>query len=238
MVRVVLPFPVLPGKTAAEAKAIGDEFMRRPDEWAESRRRQGVTLERAYLQTTPMGMFVVAYIEGEKSFTEVNALVAASDLDIDTFFVNAIRELHGVDVSQAAAGPQPETIGVWTDSEVSERRRGLAFSAPGLPGTEAKGRAFIADAFGRPGMAESRRAIGNNLEVVSVITTPAGPVVGVYVEGRDPAAANRSFAASTSEFDTWFKDQLRAIHPPFIDFNQPVQGIEEIFDSEAILARR
>jgi len=133
----------------------------------------------------------------------------------------------------AVVDPVTQRAQLWFEQRATD---GAAERASGLRADAREQE--LADAFGRPGMAESRRAIGNNLEVVSVITTPAGPVVGVYVEGRDPAAANRSFAASTSEFDTWFKDQLRAIHPPFIDFNQPVQGIEEIFDSEAILARR
>ena len=86
-------------------------------------------------------------------------------------------------------------------------------------------------------MTASRRALGNNAEVVTIVQTPEGPVSAVYVEGTDPVEANRRFAASTLAFDVWFKDGLRKLFPPFIDFSQPVSGVEETFDSETILAR-
>src|SRR2546428_14065479 len=116
-------------------------------------------------------------------------MLASSDLDIDTYFVNAIREAHGVDVKAAAEGPEPQTIGVWVDPEVTERRRGMAFCAPVNPGAEERGRAFIAEAFAKPEMTESRRALGQSVEVVTQIASPEGTVVGVYLEGVDPSRA-------------------------------------------------
>ena len=235
MNRYVLPFPVLPGK---DPRVLSSELQRRPSEWAESRRNQGVTMERVYLQTTPMGQFVVAYLETTSTFPEANAILAQSTLDIDKFFIEKVREINGVDVTAPPPdGPPPETVGAWFDSDVHERRRGLAFTAPLIPGKEDQGRAFIQDAFSKPDMNVSRRALGNNAEVVTVVYTPQGPVSAVYVEGNDPAEANRRFAASTLPFDVWFKDGLRQLFPPFIDFNQPVAGVEEIFDSEAVRAR-
>jgi hypothetical protein len=56
----VMVFPVLPGK---DPRTIADEMRSRPREYEESRRRLGITLERAYLQHTPMGDFVTAYTE-------------------------------------------------------------------------------------------------------------------------------------------------------------------------------
>jgi hypothetical protein len=236
MVRVVLPFPVAPGKTAADVRSIAQEFQRRPKEFAESRRRLGVTLERAYLQTTPMGMFLVAYSEGDVDFAETTARLVQSDLDIDKYFVRAVKEVHGVDLTQPPQGPPPETVGEWVDPEVTELRKGMAFCAPVIPGTEEYGRAFAHDAFSRPAMTESRRALQESKEIVTIMQTPGGPVAGVYLEGVDPAEANRRFAASTSEFDTWFKGELTKIFPPVVDFSQPVPGVEEIFDSAALLA--
>jgi hypothetical protein len=61
-------------------------------------------------------------------------------------------------------------------------------------------------------------------------------VAAVYLEGQDPWEGNRRFAASTSPFDSWFKDELKNIFPPYIDFWQPVPGVEELFDSEKIAA--
>ena len=235
MQRYCLPFPVLPGK---DARSISSEFERRPAEWAESRRNQGVTMERVYLQTTPMGQFVVAYLESTSTFAESSAALAQSTLDIDKFFVEKVHEIHGIDLTLPPPdGPPPETVGEWFDPEVHERRRGLAFTAPLIPGKEDQGRAFIKDAFSRPDMTTSRRALGNNAELVTVVYTPQGPVSAVYVEGNDPAEANARFAASTLPFDVWFKGELSKIFPPFIDFSQPVGGVEEIFDSEAVRAR-
>ncbi|HLZ08886.1 MAG TPA: hypothetical protein VKT80_09885, partial [Chloroflexota bacterium] len=68
-------------------------------------------------------------------------------------------------------------------------------------------------------------------------STPMGDVINVYLEGKDPVAGNVKFAASTSEFDVWFKRQLSEIFPPFIDFSKPVPGVEEIFDSQTLLTK-
>src|SRR5258708_24208674 len=93
MQRIVLPFPVVPGKSEADVRLISNRFIAEPDAWAESRRRGGVTTERAYLQTTPMGMFVVAYIETTKTIAEAMAAPGQSDLEIDRFFVETVREV-------------------------------------------------------------------------------------------------------------------------------------------------
>ena len=194
MVRAVLPFPVVPGKTEADIRRIPERLKSDPEGYRESRRRGGVTMERAFWQHTPMGDFVVVYFESSGPLAEVLGAPAQSDLDIDRFFVEAVKEIHGVDLTQVPAGPPPE-------------------------------------------LTASRRALGECGEVVSLTATPQGDVISVYLEGADPKDANVRFAASTSPFDVWFKEQCARIFPPFVDFSQPVQGITEIFDSEALLAR-
>jgi hypothetical protein len=64
MNRIVLTFLVLSGTTDIETRRIVAYFQAHPAEYAESRHRLRVTLERAYLQVTPMANFVVSYIEG------------------------------------------------------------------------------------------------------------------------------------------------------------------------------
>jgi hypothetical protein len=233
MERTVLPFPVQPG---ADVELISTRFREQPQQYAESRKRLGITLERVYLQTTPMGDFVVAYIESERSFGETTAAMLASDLEIDKFFVEKIRDIHGVDLTQPPPGPPPETIGAWSDPAVTERGRGFAFTAPTLPDTREAGRAFIQEAFSRDDMTRSRRALNQNLEVVTVVATPQGDVVAVYLEGKDPEAGNAKFAASEDPFDAWFRAELGKLIPPFVDFSKPVPGVSEIFDSAAVLA--
>jgi hypothetical protein len=234
MERTTLPFPVLPG---ADARAITKRFNDQPKEYAESRSRLGILLERAYLQATPMGDFVVAYLESERPFAETTVAMLQSDLEIDKFFIAQIKEIHGIDLNVPPEGPPPELLGAWTDPAVTERGRGFAFTAPTLPDVRDAGRAFIKDAFSRDDMTRTRRGLSSWLEVVTLVATPMGDAIAVYLEGKDPVAGNISFAASDDPFDVWFKDECTKLLPPFVDFSKPIEGVSEIFDSEALLAR-
>jgi hypothetical protein len=234
-----LVFPVLPGKSDAEVTKPAEMFRARPDDFRESRRRAGVTMERAYLQKTPMGNFVVAYLESTKGFGETMASMATSGLDIDREFAKIIKDVHGVDLTQPPPGPPPETVADWRDPQVTSRGRGLAFSAPLAPGKTDQGRAFVKEAFEKRAaeFATSRRALSQSVELITLQPTPMGDIVNVYIEGTDPVAGNIKFAASTSDFDVWFKRQLSEIFPPYIDFSKPIPGVEEFFDSQKYLAR-
>jgi hypothetical protein len=57
-----------------------------------------------------------------------------------------------------------------------------------------------------------------------------GSFLCAYLEAADPVDANRRFAASTRPYDVWFKDQLKDVFPPQIDFNQPLPPVESLFD--------
>lgn len=234
MTRVVLPFPVLPGKTESDIRGIAERFKAEPEAYWESRRGAGVTLERVYWQQTPMGDFVVAYVESEKSVPEAMAAYAHDSSEPGRFFREKMLEIHGIDMTQPPPGASPETIGEWADPQIHRRGSGFAFCAPLIPEAEEKGKQFTRDAYSSEGMTESRRALRQNLEVVTLNQTPQGPVIAVYVEGRDPFQSNQEFAASQRPFDVWFKEQLKQIFPPHIDFGQPVPGITEIFNSEAV----
>jgi hypothetical protein len=237
MARLALPFPALPGKTEGDLRRIADRFIASPAEYGESRRRAGVTLERAYLQQTPMGMFVVAYQETTGSVADAIAALASSDLEIDRFFVETVHELHGIDVRQPMPGPDPEVVGEWVDPTVTERSRGMAFCAPMIPDSVDRARVWAKKTYASEAMAVSWRALGLSVDVLTVLQTPQGPVAAVYLEGKDPFEANRRFAESTEPFDVAFKEELTHLFPPFIDFSKPVPGITEIFDSRAVLAR-
>ena len=236
MHRNVLVFPLLPGKSDSDARRISDRFEEQPHEYAASRRRLGVTLERAYLQHTPMGSFVVAYTEAEGDFASVTKMLVDSDQPIDRFFVESLLDLHGVDLT-GPTGPPPETIGAWTDPAASSRGRGMAFCAPLLPGKAEAAKEFIADAFRRDDMTRTRRDLGGTVEVVSLITTPQGDLAAAYLEGADPVDGNARFAASTDPFNVWFRSRLAELFPPEVDFGKPVSGVTEIFDSVALAGR-
>jgi hypothetical protein len=231
MSRAALVFPVLPGK---DARDIANECKSRPREYQESRKRLGITLERAYLQHTPMGDYVTAYLESEGDLMEAFAKLPSSDLDIDRFFVKAIKEIHGADLTQPLPGPAPETVAAWFDPLAKGRGRGMALCAPLAPGETERARAFVADAYHRDEFAASRRRLNVNGELLTLHSTPQGDIVGIYIEGDDPAKGNAGFAASQDPFDLWFKEQLTKIFPPAIDFTKPVEGVEEIFDSTKV----
>ena len=231
MSRAAMVYPVVPGK---DARAIADELKSRPREYEQSRRRLGITMERAYLQHTPMGDYVVAYLEAEGDLLEKMSQLPSSDLDIDRYFVDAVKEIHGVDLTQPMPGPVPETVAAWIDTSVRSRGSGMAFCAPLTPGETDRARAFVADAYHRDDFTASRRRLHVSEELLTLQSTPQGDIVGIYIEGDDPAKGNEGFAASQEPFDLWFKEQLTKIFPAAIDFSKPVRGVEEIFDSTKV----
>lgn len=231
MSRTALVFPVLPGK---DSRDIAREMKSRPREYEQSRRRLGITMERAYLQHTPMGDFVTSYVEAEGDVFEKFGRLATSDLDIDRYFVKAVREIHGADLTQPMPGPLPETVAAWIDPTAKGRGQGLALCAPLAPGATERARAFVADAYHRDEFAASRRRLNVSEELITLHATPQGDIVGIYIEGDDPAKGNAGFAASQDPFDLWFKDELTKIFPPAVDFSKPVEGIEELFNSTKV----
>jgi hypothetical protein len=234
MQRTTLVFPVLAGKTEADIRLIAERFKADPEGYVDSRRRAGVTLERAYSQHTPMGDFVIAYTESDRSAADVIGAYAAQATEIDRFFVATVKEVHGIDLTQIPQGPPPQTVGEWVDTAATERRTGMAFCAPLATGQEDRGRAWAKESYGSEAMTTSRRAVSQNVEVVTLTETPQGPVCGIYLEATDPYEANRNLAASSEPFDLAFKEELCVLFPPFVDFSQPVPGVTEIFDSQAL----
>jgi hypothetical protein len=230
--RYAIPFPVAPGKTDADAAGIAEHFRANMDAYRDSRKRLGTTMERAYLQPTPMGSIVVAYVETEHSFGDWIKGILTSDLEIDRQFIEMVADIHGVDIRKPPAGPPPETIGQWIDPDVTTRRAGLAFIVPVLPGQDDAGRTFAREAYvtRRPELIDSRHALGQNAEVATLNVTPMGSFLCAYLEAADPVGANRRFAASNRPYDVWFKNELKSLFPPMIDFNQPLPPVVQLFD--------
>ena len=236
MHKAVLVFPVLPGQDAKRPARMLEE---RPREYRESREAVGITLERVYEMKTPNGDFAIAYLETERDSGETIGRLAQSDRPVDREFIRLIKEIHGFDPAQPPQGEPPELLADWVaDDRGSDRKRGLAFCAPVMPGATDYGRTFAKDSYGRKEFAESRRSIGGQQETVMLNHTPMGDVICVYVEGADPVGSNRQFAESRTPFDTWFKDECKKIFPPEVDFNEPLPPIKEIFDSQRLLVAR
>jgi hypothetical protein len=235
MTKTATAAPVIAGQ---DPRTVGEMFRSRMDEYRESRTRAGITMERAYLMTTPMGQFVIAYVEAEGDANQAMMSIATSDLPLDRDFVAALKRVHGIDLTQPPQGPPPEVIADWTDPAVTTRKRGLGFCAPIVPGGADRGRAFGDEAFKarRAEFEESRRALGESVETVVLLTTPMGDIVCVYLEGDDPVEANRRFAASQTPYDAWFKEQCRTFFVPDVDFDQPLPPIEQVWDYQRAAA--
>ncbi|HXM56155.1 MAG TPA: hypothetical protein VOB72_12255 [Candidatus Dormibacteraeota bacterium] len=238
MYRYAIPFPTAPGKTESDIRSIAASNSAHPAEYLESRRRLGVTLERAYVQATPMGIATIAYLESDRDFASSILLLTGSDLEFDRRFLDMVAAVHGVDMRQPPPGPPPETVGSWNDPSVTDRRRGLAFIAPLLPGKVDATSAFSRHAYHERAeeLAESRRALGVTVEVITLNSNPMGDFVCAYIEGADPVDANRRFASSTRSYDLWFRGRLKELFPPEVDFDRPVPPVAEVFDSLAVHA--
>ncbi len=106
----------------------------------------------------------------------------------------------------------------------------LAVAFPVLPGKAEEGRRFAQEVMG-PRSAEAEasfRRLGLSRECWYLQSTPMGDMVIVWMEGEDPAAALRRWAASDDPYDRWFKERAGGITG--LDFNQPIPSMpEQIF---------
>ncbi|HEY6294452.1 MAG TPA: hypothetical protein VIX15_02225 [Streptosporangiaceae bacterium] len=141
------------------------------------------------------------------------------------------QEITGIDFRQPAPGGGPEHLASWAEPS-GNRGTGLAFVVPLMPGKAEALRTWAREAFEarRQELTESRLALGQAREEVFLNSTPAGEVAVAYLEGKDPVQANAEFAASAAPYDRWFKDRLKELVPPFIDFDQPVPANQTIWD--------
>ncbi len=81
-------------------------------EHAASRRRLGITTERAYLQQTPQGEFAVVYIEA-LDIGQVMQSFSTSQEPFDIWFREQVLDVHGWDMTQPPPGPLPELVIDW-----------------------------------------------------------------------------------------------------------------------------
>ncbi|HEX2745429.1 MAG TPA: hypothetical protein VHN16_13640 [Streptosporangiaceae bacterium] len=232
MAKIGFAVPILPGKEDLATIHSIEEIRRRLPEYEESRHRAGVTVERVYLQSNPddSKLFVI-YVEAAGETAGVAGTFAASGSDFDRWFLDVNQEITGIDFGQPAPGGGPEHVASWEEPGGS-RGPGLAFAVPLLPGKAEALRAWAREAFEsrRRELAESRLALGQTREEVFLNSSPAGDVCVAYLEGKDPIQANREFAASAAPYDRWFKDGLKTLFPPFVDFDQPVPANETVWD--------
>jgi hypothetical protein len=103
------------------------------------------------------------------------------------------------------------------------------FTLPILPGQTAAARAFLQEMEGprKQELAACSQGAGLTKEVWAIQQTPQGDMFVAYMAGDNIARAFEQVAASESEFDCWFKQQMQATTGA--DLNTPPPGpISEI----------
>ena len=222
------PAPVLPGKDD-EARAMRDYLQAHMAEWSDSHDRAAMTLERTYLMTTPQGTLFVEYGETDTSFGASLGAMLNSGTELDKWIFTKFQEITGIDFTQPPAGPPPELVLSYYQPK-PERGNGLAFSTPPLaPGKSDEYVRFSREATARMAeFAEARQGYGITVDRSYLNRTPMGDFIAVYLEGDDPLAGNRAFAASRHPFDVWFRGRASEILG--IDFTQSLPPIEPLWD--------
>lgn len=101
-------FPILPGKTEEWRAFVAELTGPRSADFAESRRRAGVR-ERTFLQSTPMGDMVIVTLEGDDPAGAFQKMIQQDDV-FSRWFLEQVKNAHGVDLTQPLPGPLPELV--------------------------------------------------------------------------------------------------------------------------------
>ena len=112
MASLAMAFPILPGKTEQLKHFIQEMAGPRRSEYEASRKRVGLTREVTSLQQTPQGDMLIVYYEVQDIQRMFEAM-AMSQEPFDIWFLENVKEIHGVDPSQPMPGPFPETLLDW-----------------------------------------------------------------------------------------------------------------------------
>ena len=114
---VASAFPILPGKTEEFHEFIKELTTTHAEEFANSRKKLNVH-ERTFFQPTPHGDFVIVTLEGENP-EEAIAAFGQGDDEFTQWFVEQVKNLNGIDLTQKMEGPLPELVADSADVVVS-----------------------------------------------------------------------------------------------------------------------
>jgi hypothetical protein len=110
MASMAFALPLTPGKLEEWLAWSREIEGPRRAEYEASRRRHGVTVERAYLQHTPQGDLNIVYLEGPDLARSFQGLAASQD-PFDAWFREKAKEyFSGLDLSQPPPGPLSELV--------------------------------------------------------------------------------------------------------------------------------
>ena len=98
MVEIVFAVPVVPGKEELDRQSLDEMAESRRDEYEAALREAGITRQAVWHQETPDGTLALVYIQADNP--DAAQRFNRSDTDISRWFVEKMKEVHGIDVSQ------------------------------------------------------------------------------------------------------------------------------------------
>ncbi len=106
---VAVVFPVLPGKSKQArdlAKAVKGKYAK---EFVTSEKKQKISREMWFIQTTPMGDFLIDYLEAANPEKAFMTFVKSKD-KYDVWMKGQMKKITGIDMNNPADGPLPEMM--------------------------------------------------------------------------------------------------------------------------------
>lgn len=98
MAEIVLAVPIVPGKEELDRQTLDEMADGRREEYEAALRDAGITRQAVWHQNTPDGTLAIVYFQAESE--DAAGRFANSDADISRWFVEKMKEVHGVDISQ------------------------------------------------------------------------------------------------------------------------------------------
>ena len=112
MALFAMAVPILPGKTEQWLQLARELQGARRSDFVVARNRLGVR-ERTFLQRSPQGDLVIVTLEGDDPAGALAHMGEGTD-EFTRWFVQQVKEIHGMDLTLPPSGPLPEQI---TDSQ-------------------------------------------------------------------------------------------------------------------------
>lgn len=202
-------FHILPGKTPKVIEFAREALGPRLGEHEESRRRLGMTTEKAWIENTNAGDILIFYLEAgdlERAFK----MMGESEHAYDLWFRNEMSALTGVDLGDSGALTPSELVFESPALEPKAPGGSVATVYPVLPGKKDEWLRLLRELKG-PRDEEYRGYLwryGLTVEKLFLQAMPKGEMVIMYAEGDAPAEAIARFARSHHPFDVWLREEM------------------------------
>lgn len=113
MDQVGFALPVIPGQTEAARRFFAELETERKHEYATSERRIGVTQELWFLQPTPNGDLLVAYLESPDAANALKHFAQSQDA-FDQWFKRELAAVTGVDLNNPPPWPLSDLLSAYS----------------------------------------------------------------------------------------------------------------------------